>query len=92
MVPHALFTGPASGVINTLFSKCTIIWFQRRPQGSVLGVYGEEGLFMVCPFGQNTGSERVGRTFGTAQYWVPLILGNNHMSLCQTGRRATESI
>ena len=68
MVPHAVYTGPASGVINTLSLKYHIICFQRRPQGSVLGVYGEEGLFMVCPFGQNTGFERVGRTLGTAQY------------------------
>ena len=37
----------------------------------MLGVYGEEGLFLVCPVGQNTGFERVGRTFGTAQYNPP---------------------
>ena len=54
------------------FKKYNIICFQRRPQGSVLGVHLEEGLFMVCPFGQNTVFERVGRTFGSAQYIIIL--------------------
>ena len=34
------------------------------PQGSVFGVYGEEGSFLLRSVGQNTWFERVGQTFG----------------------------
>ena len=39
--------------------------------GLALEVYGEEGPFLLRPIGQNSWFERVGRTFGTAQYRGP---------------------
>ena len=47
----------------------------------MLGVYGEEGAFLLRPVGQISWFESVGRTFGTAQLgklaglreWVELL-------------------
>ena len=40
----------------------------------MLGVYGEEGSFLLRPVGQISWFEGVGRTFGTAQYVYMYVL------------------